>query len=446
MLEVKDVSKPSFKSSSSSAKSSQAQKSKVSPVESTAKQTKMTALFGSDLSSLSSSEDEPQIEECKFTEKNTKKPFKLASGASSSSSKPVSAKPIDKSKQKPNNMQTFEDLRRKQIDSSKMSVSKALEYVTKLKTDKKVELPTKEEKHEHYTFNDDDEENKENINCRVEKKEVSKVLEYAAKLKAEQKSKEQEEEKEKEKLLETNKENINKIMAYISKVNTQKQVNKEDSNLVKKESLSQTIVLDSESDLSQQQNNQATRISPKRKETENDEEDEETDSNGSSKKKSNNLKPRREYDYEVIDENAELESQIDLIGSINLLTEAQIEYMILRDINYYIDIFSGNCDHSWRHLEYKKFSKKSGNLLYSNTALNSFRSEQYTAAAKALQSIFCRKNNKFDEYIVKVLLPEALIKMCMRIYQCGKEAAEEFLQRDNFKNNFKDFPRGSAIK
>jgi hypothetical protein len=28
----------------------------------------------------------------------------------------------------------------------------------------------------------------------------------------------------------------------------------------------------------------------------------------------------------------------------------------------------------------------------------------------------------------------------MRVYQCSKEAAEEFLQKNNFKNNFKEVP------
>lgn len=34
----------------------------------------------------------------------------------------------------------------------------------------------------------------------------------------------------------------------------------------------------------------------------------------------------------------------------------------------------------------------------------------------------------------------------MRIYQCSKEAAEDFLQHDNFKNNFEKCPQGSAVR
>jgi len=277
------------------------------------------------------------------------------------------------------------------------------------------------------------------------RKDMNKAFEYMTKLKSKvqtaaiptvEELEEQEQEEEKRRILEANREGINKIMAYVQKVNADKL-----KNPVKSSGL---IVLDSESDSSSPK-----RLSPKRKEFERDSEDEDRDSNEEDEENKAQHKlnrPRRQYEYVAIEENELLDSQIDDILGINLLNEAQIEYMVLRDINYYIDIFSGNCEHSWRHLEYKKYSKKSGNLLYSNAALSSYTLEQYTTAVTALQSIFCKKNNKCDEYIIKVLLPEALIKICMRIYQCSKEAAEDFLQHDNFKNNFEKCPQGSAVR
>ena len=86
--------------------------------------------------------------------------------------------------------------------------------------------------------------------------------------------------------------------------------------------------------------------------------------------------------------------------------------------------------------------------------LNSFSYDQYMSAVKALQSVFCQNHNKVfrnlcfsrnfdetycifvvvlkrDEYIVKVLLPEALIKICMRIHQCSKSLAESYLQKSD---------------
>lgn len=167
--------------------------------------------------------------------------------------------------------------------------------------------------------------------------------------------------------------------------------------------------------------------------------------NGVVQTKISDTRPKRDCVYEAIDRNVRFEREIDRVKILSGLTPEHIEYMVLRDINYFIDIFSGNCDHSWRHQEYKKFSKKSGNLLYENSAMTSYTYDQYMSAVKALQSIFCKKNNKYDEYIVKVLLPEALIKICMRIYQCSKDAAEEFLKKNNIKNSFADYPKGSAI-
>ena len=51
---------------------------------------------------------------------------------------------------------------------------------------------------------------------------------------------------------------------------------------------------------------------------------------------------------------------------------------------------------------------------------------------------------KFQDsgYLGKVMLPEALIKICMTVYRCQKEEAENYLQKnDRFKwidfNEFK---------
>jgi hypothetical protein len=169
------------------------------------------------------------------------------------------------------------------------------------------------------------------------------------------------------------------------------------------------------------------------------------------------------------------------------LNEDLIYYMVLRDINYFIDIFSGNCvsefnfsvinlsfytsgvfeqEHSWRHSEYKKFSKKTGNFLYERTALTCFTEQQYKSALKALQWIFCKKDNKvtlnieyilfqfillflnsnakYVDYIIKVLLPEALIKITMRIYQCGKQAAEDYLCENTLQTAMNCVPKNSA--
>jgi hypothetical protein len=97
------------------------------------------------------------------------------------------------------------------------------------------------------------------------------------------------------------------------------------------------------------------------------------------------------------------------------LTAEQIHYMVLSDVNYFFDIFSGQCvsiffkeklynsffdyiyqEHSWRHDEFKKFSNKSSKILYSNAAICSYSDDQYMSATKALQQIFSRKNNNVN--------------------------------------------------
>ena len=75
--------------------------------------------------------------------------------------------------------------------------------------------------------------------------------------------------------------------------------------------------------------------------------------------------------------------------------------------------------------------------------MGSYTQDQILAAVKALQSIFCKNSNKLDEYIVKVLLPEALIKICMQVYQCAKEPAEDYLKEINLKKNSETAPIGS---
>jgi hypothetical protein len=68
------------------------------------------------------------------------------------------------------------------------------------------------------------------------------------------------------------------------------------------------------------------------------------------------------------------------------------------------------------------------------------------AATETLQTIFCKKNHKLDDYIVKVLLPEGLIKITMRIYQCGKDLAENFLFSNDCKSLKRSTPFDNNIK
>jgi hypothetical protein len=145
-----------------------------------------------------------------------------------------------------------------------------------------------------------------------------------------------------------------------------------------------------------------------------------------------------EFNKKTIEKNDLIEKKLEQIDNLNELTDEQIEYMVLRDINYFLYIFSGQCEHSWRHTQYKKNSARIGNMLCSKTLLACFREEQYMAAVRAFKSVFCQNHNRRDDYIVKVLLPESLIKICMRIHQCSKVKAEVFLEGTS-KVTFKQF-------
>ena len=182
--------------------------------------------------------------------------------------------------------------KRKELDANKKDVNKALELVARLRAEK-------EQQGEHH------------------KQEVNKVLEYATKLKAEQKLKEAE--------------------LNINKLNTNNSLVSEVTQQAKSSSSSQDSIS------SIKQNKTSFEYDTEEVLEINSNNDEDNEDEDEIKKKLTKIKPKRDCEYEAIDENLHLEAQIDEITSINLLNQDQIEYMVLRDINYFIDIFSGNC-------------------------------------------------------------------------------------------------------
>lgn len=138
-----------------------------------------------------------------------------------------------------------------------------------------------------------------------------------------------------------------------------------------------------------------------------------------------------EFNYLCEKEDLRKEARIDKITDLTKIPLDFIDYMIRRDVNYYVSIFAGKCEHSWRHEEYKKLTNKSSKILYQNGACCSYTPEQQLQASKTLESIFCRNDKRYVDYVCKVLLPESLIKICMRVFQCAKPEAEEYLHRNN---------------
>jgi len=162
----------------------------------------------------------------------------------------------------------------------------------------------------------------------------------------------------------------------------------------------------------------------------------------------NQTKPaNKAKDFNIVDRDPQKDLEISKTTKLSLLKSDIIEYMILSDMNYYVNIFAGKCEHSWRHLEFKKNTHQASKLLCMNAATGGYSHDQYMTATYALRSVFCKSGNKYDDYIVKVLLPEALIKICMRIHQCSKDDAEEFLQKCNTRNavEFSEFKRQKNV-
>ena len=60
-----------------------------------------------------------------------------------------------------------------------------------------------------------------------------------------------------------------------------------------------------------------------------------------------------------------------------------------------------------------------------------------------LDSLFYSPS-KYDDYLLNVLLPEVLIAICARVYECSPENAEEFLRVTHSKSELDNtFPKGS---
>lgn len=142
----------------------------------------------------------------------------------------------------------------------------------------------------------------------------------------------------------------------------------------------------------------------------------------------NDLKEIKEKDYQT-------EISILNVEKLRFLTESQLEYIVLREIEYFIKIYAGQ-EPSWRHGEFKKNTRISKEALYGNAAFLNFDQSQFSTITNLFKQLFnMRRTLKFEitEYIVQVLLPESLIKICIFLYDCDKENAEIYLK--NVRNN-----------
>ncbi|XP_063426329.1 uncharacterized protein LOC134710079 [Mytilus trossulus] len=118
----------------------------------------------------------------------------------------------------------------------------------------------------------------------------------------------------------------------------------------------------------------------------------------------------------------DMDNKIRNSGTVCNLTEDQLKYLVLKNKMYLKSIFQGNTE-SWRHLDYKK-GGRSRKLLNHQVHLGLFTEEQQDIVMETLMSIFCKKHHKFMEYVMKVLLPEMLIKIHMAVNSVSHRESE----------------------
>ncbi|CAC5380429.1 unnamed protein product [Mytilus coruscus] len=118
----------------------------------------------------------------------------------------------------------------------------------------------------------------------------------------------------------------------------------------------------------------------------------------------------------------DIDSKIKNSGTVCNLTEDQLKYLVLKNKMYLKSIFQGNTE-SWRHLDYKK-GGRSRKLLNHQVHLGLFTEEQQDIVMETLMSIFCKKHHKYLEYVMKVLLPEMLIKIHMAVHSVSHRESE----------------------
>ncbi|XP_038062185.1 uncharacterized protein LOC119732635 [Patiria miniata] len=107
------------------------------------------------------------------------------------------------------------------------------------------------------------------------------------------------------------------------------------------------------------------------------------------------------------------------------LTDDQLTDHILREKKYLRNIFEGKDVACKRHRRFKQGRRSREELQYETTK-GPFTDEQYELAADVLVKTFC-PNNETErvDYVLKVLLPEALIRVAERHLDVSHEEAEQ---------------------
>ncbi|XP_052276261.1 uncharacterized protein LOC127875320 isoform X2 [Dreissena polymorpha] len=120
-----------------------------------------------------------------------------------------------------------------------------------------------------------------------------------------------------------------------------------------------------------------------------------------------------------------LRDEVKQISHIENLKEDHLQYMVRNNEVYLRQIFEGKV-HCGRHEAYKKGGISRQDLNY-NSRIARFTDEQVEAVMETLQALFCKRHTKYLDYLIKVLLPEVLVKIHMDIHKTNHEESEKLL-------------------
>ncbi|OWF46994.1 uncharacterized protein LOC110454907 [Mizuhopecten yessoensis] len=122
---------------------------------------------------------------------------------------------------------------------------------------------------------------------------------------------------------------------------------------------------------------------------------------------------------------SDLRREVIHAESVKDLNEQHVRFLVQENRRYLKDIFEGKipCE---RHKLYKQGGRTRNRLNY-QVYLGLFTDEQQDVVMEALMSIFCKKNHGFLDYVMKVILPEVLIKIYMEVTGLNHEEVDHIM-------------------
>ncbi|XP_078349986.1 uncharacterized protein LOC144634825 isoform X2 [Oculina patagonica] len=113
------------------------------------------------------------------------------------------------------------------------------------------------------------------------------------------------------------------------------------------------------------------------------------------------------------------------VSTIEELTAEQTEQLVWEHASKLREIFEGK-KYCRRHEDYKRGGKMKGDLAF-QVLFGPFSEEQRDRIMGVLTNMFCYKHSKYFDYVSKVLLPEALVMLYMKVVGRSRDEAEHSL-------------------